>query len=367
MYCACLPLHAVQGKTGDSNQITITFSCLPSHHSEGFEKNSRQSFSLWLPGTLVVGTGTLWRATGENNRQYLHQNNGLCWSLQKIWQRESEHFLLLNVSLLFFCSLIFIATCESSNPQTKKGRTDRDRQRALTTTAVVVSERGLGFYRSHCGKSSRVVQKISAAAMQRRCTDTTQQQALPGLALSPCDTLVTKGRATPCSSNSRRREQLQFQSHLYNFTNLSEPNGSQRNHWVSILTDRHKWFSFCVSSMLLNLFIIIGWAWCFRVLESLLPLYSKRSQQLWSRNTFVLIGGVFFSLFVCLLIFCAGTGKETLMMEMEKSIMIQTKFRVVPLKTFFFSITQMGFTLLQRVWSWGLAKRMDSSEPVAAY
>jgi len=30
-------------------------------------------------------------------------------------------------------------------------------------------------------------------------------------------------------------------------------------------------------------------------------------------------------------------------------LMIQTKFRNVPLKTFFFSITQMGFTLLQRV------------------
>ncbi len=78
IYCACLPLHAAQGKTGDSFQITITFSCLPSHHCEGFEKNSRQSFSLWLPGTLVVGTGTLGRATGENNRQHLHQNNGLC-------------------------------------------------------------------------------------------------------------------------------------------------------------------------------------------------------------------------------------------------------------------------------------------------
>lgn len=142
MYCACLPLHAVQGKTGDSNQITITFSCLPSHHSEGFEKNSRQSFSLWLPGTLVVGTGTLGRATGENNRQYLHQNNGLCWSLQKIWQRESEHFLLLNVSLLFFCSLMFIATCESSNSQTKKGRTDREhlrRRPSWSPSAALVS------------------------------------------------------------------------------------------------------------------------------------------------------------------------------------------------------------------------------------
>lgn len=60
---------------------------------------------------------------------------------------------------------------------------------------------------------------------------------------------------------------------------------------------------------------------------------------------------LFFSLCLLINILCRnwkgdlddGNGK------IYHELMIQTKFRNVPLKTFFFSITQMGFTLLQRV------------------
>ncbi len=66
----------------------------------------------------------------------------------------------------------------------------------------------------------------------------------------------------------------------------------------------------------------------------------------------MLIGwSLFFSLCLLINMLCRnwkgdlddGNGK------IYHELMIQTKFRYVSLKTFFFSITEMGFTFLQRV------------------